>query len=648
MHEPWLAALKAGVNGARALADVRQIARHHRIQASPGYDDAAAWLVDAATAAGLVVEVEHVPGDGRTNVLGCVLPEGWDCERAGATLVDARGATPIADWEPEPLSLIQRSASARGRYPLVSVPDGTRGEHYDGVEVRGKVVLTAGAVQRVHELAVVERGAAGLLSFGRRLVPPARTREHDRESLAYTSFWWAGDAPRGWGFVVSPARGEALAARLAAGEALALDVEIASRRFATRIPLVTATLPGAPAAEVMLTAHLCHPRPGANDNASGVAATLEAMRALAALARAGGLPPERRTIRALWMPEFTGTYAWLAGGSGRASRTLAALNLDMVGEDQSQCGSTQQIERSPHFAAGFADQLLAPVRFAARAAAYGPDADGVRIEHVRYSGGSDHAVWLDPALGVPCALLIQWPDRYYHSNLDAPERCDPRALAHAALTAATWAATLACADAGTLVGLGALVERTARRELRAALDAQQPQRAVRAALHRAHGALASLDRLRLGAGAAGPVRADVGRVVEAATEAIEGVRVAEVEPAQRAACAGLPAAPGGGTVCRRVPVRLQQAPLVLPRALQAGWAALSPVDRERLVELERSLPGGSTTLDLAWFACDGTRTVDGIAERLGDEGETVAADMLAEWFELIAALGASGWREEAH
>ena len=49
----------------------------------------------------------------------------------------------------------------------------------------------------------------------------------------------------------------------------------------------------------------------------------------------------------------------------------------------------------------------------------------ILIRESAYSGGSDHALWLDPGIGVPCPLLIQWPDRFYHSSLDGPGRCDP-------------------------------------------------------------------------------------------------------------------------------------------------------------------------------------------------------------------------------
>jgi aminopeptidase YwaD len=635
----WVETLRPAVDGERALASVRQLARHHRIQASPGYDRAAAWLAGAAREAGLEVTVEHVPGDGRTSYLGCIMPEGWACEHARAAILGGRGREPIADFENEPLSLVQRSIPASGRFPLVAVADGTQPGDYEGLDVRGRVVLTVGAVQRVHRLAVIERGAAGLLAYGRRLLPPVRTRDHDRDSLAYTSYWWAGDEARGWGFVVSPALADTLLARLAGGEALELEVDIASRRQPTRIPLVTAVLPGTLDAEVLVTAHLCHPRPGANDNASGAAATLEALRSLATCAASGALPARRRTIRALWMPELTGTYAWLGAAGGRAARTLAAINLDMVGEDQEACGSVQLLERAPHFAAGFADELLREVRQLALPGADG-GAPAVRTREVPYSGGSDHAVWLDPAVGVPCPMLIQWPDRYYHSSCDSPDRCDPRSLAHAARSAAAYAAFLATAGAPEVQLLAGMLERAARREMLAALDGAQPAREVRAARHRAQRALATLGRFALGEPAGSPLPGAIASAVAGAAEAIDGVYEAEIATEIPAPGAG-PLRPPGG---RRVPVRGQGGPIVLMRALQAGWAGLPGDLRERGEAFDRETPGGTTTLDLAWYACDGERDLAAIAELLADEGAEMAIADLEAYFEFTARLGVSSWR----
>lgn len=641
MFERWLDRLRPLVDGERALEAVRSVSRFHRIQSTPGYDAAAGWLLGELQASGIPTEVERVRADGSTRYLGCPLQEGWDCERAVATLHGTRGAEPLADFGAHPLSLVQRSDAARGRFPIVAIEGGGAAADYDGIDVRGRVVLSRGPVQRVHELAVVARGAAGLLCDGRRLVPPVRTEEHDRDSLAYTSYWWLGDEPRGWGFVASPARGAELRARLAAGEKLELEVDIASRRFPTVAPLVTAVIPGSLSGEVLVTAHLCHPRPGANDNGSGVAATLETARALAALERAGGLATPRRSIRFLWMPEFTGTYAWLAGGTERSARTVAALNLDMVGESQADCGSVQLLERAPHFAGSFAEELVARIRHAAQDWVEGFSGPGhyslVRSAEVPYSGGSDHTVWADPAIGVPCPMLIQWPDRYYHSDLDTPDRCDPASLAHAARIASTYAAFVACAGADDVRALLGAVARGARRRLLAALDAPDAVRAARAERLRGEMALASVGRLADGAGEG--IAEVLAKELPPAVEELEGFFESEIQP-------GLPAAARSEVpLDPRVPVRIQGSPLVPMRTLQPGADTSPAAIREALLALDAGMPGGTTSVDVAWFACDGRRTVGEIAGLLRDEGSAAGEDRVAALFELTAALGASEWRD---
>src|SRR5262249_58296274 len=124
----------------------------------------------------------------------------------------------------------------------------------------------------------------------------------------------------------------------------------------------------------------------------------------------------------------------------------------------------------------------------------GPARPMPRMAEVPYSGGSDHALWLDPSAGVPCPMLIQWPDRYYHSDLDTPERCDPRSLALAARAAATYAAFLAGAGADELAWLVDLVARGARRRLLLALDRAERARTCAAERERGQRAPASGQR----------------------------------------------------------------------------------------------------------------------------------------------------------
>lgn len=642
MFERLLEQVTAATSGERALADVVELTHFHRIQASPGYDAAADWLEQKLVDAGLVPERVWVESDGRTRHRGFPMPEGWHCRHARATLHDARGTEPLADFDSAPLSIVQRSTSVRGRFALVVLDSF---DQLDRVDVRGKAVLCHEHAQRAHERVVVGAGAAGLVCDGRRLLPPVRTDEHDRDSLAYTSFWWLADRPRGWGVVVSPERGRTLRRRLAAGEALTIDVDFDCERFAGRFAVVTAVLPGELPGEVLVTSHLCHPRPGANDNASGAAATLECARVLADLARRAAWRTPRRSVRFLWMPEFTGTYAWHALRPEATRATVAALNLDMVGERQSDCGSTLRLERAPYFLGSFADELLARILGAARlvipAHADGAPATRAAVRESEYSGGSDHALWLDPAVDVPCPMLIQWPDRYYHSDLDTPDRCDPASLALAAGAAATYAAFVAEAGADEARWLLDTVASGARSRLLAALAGERPAERAHAELERAERALASVARLAAGRPVDDATAQAIARALSLAEEQLLGVWEGEIRdavparPPVRAA-----SAPGSA----RVPVRRVDGLHCPMRWLAPGWDALGLERQQRLLTLEHAIPGGTTALDVAWFAVDGSRDVTAIAACVAREGWPVSGAQLDEWFDFAVALGFSDWR----
>ncbi len=71
---------------------------------------------------------------------------------------------------------------------------------------------------------------------------------------------------------------------------------------------------------------------GANDNKSGSAGILEVARILHTLIDEGRIPRPKRTIRFLWGPEFSGTGPWVESNKDLMEKTLANINMDMVGE----------------------------------------------------------------------------------------------------------------------------------------------------------------------------------------------------------------------------------------------------------------------------------------------------------------------------
>jgi hypothetical protein len=430
--------------------------------------------------------------------------------------------------------------------------------------------------------------------------------------------------------------------RLRAGEKLELEVEIESRAFDTPIPLVSAVIPGASASagEILVVSHLCHPQPSANDNASGAAANLEAARVLQDLATRGAWRPGPRGVRFLWVPELTGTSAWLARDPRRIARVAAALNLDMVGEDQEQCGSTMLIERPPCFHGSFAEELLLRIRRAATD--WVPSYSGpghfsmMRTADVPFSAGSDHAVFV--TAGVPCPMLIQWPDRFYHSSHDTPDKCDPRSLALASACAATYAGFLSAAGEREIEWLAEAVGRGARRRALDALDEEDPPRAFARERMRGARALGSLTRL-----AAAP---------QAVAEQARGFEeFARREGACVPECA-LPARGAGARPAR--PRRTEDGYLEFLWHLLPGFDRLSAEARAALSRTESAVPGGRTTLELAWVAMDGGRTLEEIAHLVwlesGAQVQVTGAagePGLREWLDQLSGLGLVALREEA-
>ena len=146
----------------------------------------------------------------------------------------------------------------------------------------------------------------------------------------------------------------------------------------------------------------------------------------------GFLPPPKHGIRFLWMSEITGTFAYLSTFEDHLPRIITGVNLDMVGQDR-PLPQYLQYRAAAHVMASFAPFLLARLWDALiRIEADSTQASlsgAVRHAVTTFSGGSDHSILSDPTVGVPTPMLIQWPDRYYHTSEDTLDKVDPAMLA---------------------------------------------------------------------------------------------------------------------------------------------------------------------------------------------------------------------------
>jgi hypothetical protein len=398
----------------RVMRYVGQVACYDRYQASAGIEAAATVVADAARAIGLCdVSVEYFPADGKPDRWWTFqAPTAWTPRVAWIEVRTAGGAALRIDHAQLPSSIATYSAAtpAGGVRAVLATLAG----HWR--EFNGAVVLLEpdelGLPDVVQRL--VDLGAAGFISASA-TGSDAEGQHAARIELPVPACLF--------GFSVTPAQFGILRQWAATGASVHAEVVIDG---SARMPVVSGTIPGRSTDEVWLTAHLCHPRPGANDNASGVAALLGIAESMLALPQAPGARSHAsKSLRFLWCPEFVGTAAALHGriaGSGRTAHPDAVINLDMVGEDQRRCGSPFVLERTPDTRPSplvpIAESVIDEV-FVQTAAS------GGEWRSLPFHGYSDHALFAGPGLGCPAIQLAHWPDRFNHTAADTLDKVSP-------------------------------------------------------------------------------------------------------------------------------------------------------------------------------------------------------------------------------
>jgi hypothetical protein len=438
----------AEFSGSRAKREVEKISQFHRIQASPGFHEAAQYVLTKLKGLGIKAKMERFPSDGARKYFTWTSPVGWEGKSATLELLEPKKKI-LARFPEVPCSLAAHSKSADMEAEVVDVETGSKPEEYKGKDVKGKIVLASRRTAQVYREAILKHGAAGILSY-----LPDRPEEPDM--VPYNALWPKKSELKklGFGFSLSRRAALELKSHLAAGKKVRVKAKVDARCYSSRLDVVTAEFPGKGPA-VLFVAHLCHPQPGANDNASGAAALMEMARTLKALLKAGKLKL-RRPVRFMWVPEMYGTIAFLHKHPELAASALCCINLDMVGENEATCRSKLRLTQTPWSVPSYlADLMLEALEAADRNVK--PDPCGSRnlfhFEQTGYSGGSDHYVFLESTWGVPSVMVGHWPDTFYHTHADTPERTDATELARvgaASLLAGIYAANAGAKEAAVL------------------------------------------------------------------------------------------------------------------------------------------------------------------------------------------------------
>jgi hypothetical protein len=417
------------VSGEIAFRYTVRISEFDRIQANQGWHDAAAWIKGELEKMGYSdAVIEGWPSNGSTRYYTYKTPIGWRAKRAELWMTAPRRER-LCSYEEIPLTLVKHSGSGRAEAELVDVGPGTGEEAYKGKDVKGKIVLSTGASGAVMREACQKRGAVGVITYF-----PPDVRPGYPEMIRYTAFWptWEERDKLGFGFNVSKNQGAALKRIMDEGGRVVLKAEVETEFFETRIETLSASFRGTdePEKEVMIIGHLCHPSPSANDNGSGSGGMLEIARALKRLVDSGVIPAPRRTIRFLWVPEFMGTVPYIKEHLDRTRATLAAINLDMIGEDLHKTGGMFNIVATPDSLPSYLNDVVVNLTRTIDAlnlrSMNGSDHPFV-WNREPFSGGSDHYLFNDGALKVP-SVMFNHGDTFHHTSLDTPDKVDPSEL----------------------------------------------------------------------------------------------------------------------------------------------------------------------------------------------------------------------------
>jgi hypothetical protein len=464
------------LSGELAKEYVIDISRHHRIQGSRGYRDAAQYVLEQLSEFGFSEPdalVESYPSDGRAQYQTWQSPSGWDIDWAELRMVEPYDER-IVGYPEIAMSLITYSNPGSARAELVWVGSGTSDADYEGKDVAGKIVLATGYGGDVHRNAVLKHGALAVVCY----LDDDRAKEYP-DIHAYTGMW-----PRTeelehvtFGFNISNRQGERLRDLLLAGERVVLDGRVEGIGLEPYfMDIVVARIPGAekPEEHLVFSAHLDHPKESANDNASGSAALMDIARSLRRLIDTGRLPEPERSLLFLWVPEHYGTMAYIDGhpemvGPALGGSYLANLNLDMVGENLELLHSKMIITGNPDSLPTVFDAVLAEMA-AAVAATNVRTARGSLSEfnyrNTPYSGGSDHTMFIDRK--IPASMINHSPDYTHHTTDDTLDKVDPVELERSELLAAATFWYLANLDSEQALDLASLAYANSSRRLGAA------------------------------------------------------------------------------------------------------------------------------------------------------------------------------------
>jgi hypothetical protein len=467
---------------------MRHVYANDRYFTFPRFQATAEYLKAEMQKAGLRnVEILGAPADGVTQAGFWTMPLAWDVKSARLEILDSslpEASRVLADYEKVPSSLGMWSGSTAPGGVTAEIVEVKKGDvgRLGQMDLRGKLALTEMNPANIKWL-LVKAGALGAINTFT-----------ENPSLADGRQWvnaWGDD---GWAFTrrstpllcfsITP-RQASLVRKLLARGPVRVKAVVDARYYPGTYPYVTAAVPGTGPEEVLTLGHMAEQ--GAQDNATGVAAALEALGTLHRLIEEGKLPRPKRSIRILTMGEMYGSMHYVEHNPERIRRTVAAMCVDTPAASYDLAGTEYSFYMNPHVAKDFTDAFILEV------AASHLRTVGRPWHEKPFTTGTDTYL-AEPMVGIPTVWGYSGSGvETHHNSEDTPDRVDARSLRDISVIDAAFLYYIANAGEQEALWLARLSESRGYRQMLKAVE--QSKEHLDYALDRETQAVSSVLRL---------------------------------------------------------------------------------------------------------------------------------------------------------
>jgi hypothetical protein len=418
-----LANVRSAWDGNQAMSLMRSVYGTDHFFTFPKFRQTSEFLKSAMIEAGLQhVEIIDAPADGSTQVGFWTMPLAWDAKSGTLEILDNTLRPEqriLADYEKVPASLGMWSGPTTQDGVTAEVIEITkdRMSTLSTMDLRGKLVLTDQNAAGIKWQLVKSRALGAINAFT------------ENPSLQDGRQWINAWGDNGWAytarstpllsFSITPRQATFVRDLLSRGP-VHVRARVNTRYYAGGYPYVTAIIPGSGPEEVLTLGHTSEQ--GAQDNATGVAATLEAMATLQRLIAGGKLPPPKRSIRILSMGEMYGSMHYVQHHQDQIRNTVAAMCVDTPAGSYDIAGTEYTFYMNPHVAKDFTDAFVLKVAAEHLSKVQRP-------WHERSFATGTDTYMAEPMVGVPTVWgYIGSGVETHHNSEDTPDRVDVRSL----------------------------------------------------------------------------------------------------------------------------------------------------------------------------------------------------------------------------